>query len=124
MLWDALKPMLIPCYNLATMAPFLLSWIDVVEELRGHDHVRQAMIPPHLETLTTILQLSPRQAPKRMESLSVDKGKPPEMVVVVAMVGVVEEVEEGSEATAAIVGDAKEEEDVVHATQHHMGATE
>lgn len=82
------------------------------------------MIPLHLETLTTILQLSPRQAPKRMESLSVDKGKPAEMVVMVVTAGVVEEVGEGSEAMAAIVGDAKEEEDVVHATQHHMRTTE
>ncbi|RRT40566.1 hypothetical protein B296_00043477 [Ensete ventricosum] len=47
------------------------------------------------------------------------KGKPTEMVVV----GVVEEVEEGSEAMAMVVCDA-EEEATVHTTQHHVQAAE
>lgn len=39
--------------------------------------------------------------------------------MVAAAVGVVDEVEDGSEVATVVVSDAEEEQVVIHATQHH-----
>lgn len=36
---DALNPLLILCYDLATGVPFVLSWVEAVEERQRHRYV-------------------------------------------------------------------------------------